>query len=934
MAIIKVAQKYKPKDIGLDTVLGDYRRKINEIIDNLSLAGIIDVVEDGDSVNSARLEDLDGTHYLYLKFNENETVYDRTLNFKVNSAERTIDLSGNLIVESTATLDQDYTSDATVRFAKLGLGMAASNVLDVTGNTGLDGTLTVNEAGVDKDTRIESVNKTHMLFIDASADFVGINESAPVCRFHITGTVCSDYAGVGADTFLLIENDDNVAIQLQAATTGSAYIEFCDNAYNPPAGRVAYDFANAQMEFVIETNEHMWLTATQLKTDLTSIEFSGTAAKLSFTGTAGGNGEGILYKDSGSTNRYGLLFEATNKVVLCNRATNGTVELRANTSTPAVTGEVTVVTVEDTDVTLSDGIGFNLQEDITFTGATTENLIKMPDNLLDALSIQEGSNKYVTFDTVNDEEDIFFYKSVDILHTATHADDHALEIDTDAAMLGDVKAIDLDYITGQIDTGQDEGIILINIDETIADGGDVFGLEVLSTDGSANIYGMKVGAVINPIIQDSGTFANPTLGTDNHPSTNVPNMIDGTSGGGSTTAIFEANNEYIIIGADVAFQEIELIFTTVSSKDIKPTFWYSINGGSDNFTQFTPVDGTDGCRHTGVIAWDASDLSNHVADDTTGKFDIKIIRTKGGSFTTPVLGYAKTATTVEYVWNKDGDVSIRNLVASGTLGVTGVATLATGSTIGNLTLANGSITDSSNAIDFGNENLSTTGTLGCGIFTITANSDSIIFTPDGSDAYVQWSDGSFVFLPDEGTNTDGVIKILGKGTGRGQLRIYDEDGSTYFKLTASNNQCYFDMAGNPTTLNLISGSVGTANIWCFPGITAGNPTFGIYGWDSGSSSRKYGTFAINSAGNLEILADDGAISFGNETLSTTGVVSFGAITTLERGADPTQPAEGECVIWMSDGTGKGDDGDLMVASTAGGTTNYGTLFDHSGGAGW
>jgi hypothetical protein len=41
---------------------------------------------------------------------------------------------------------------------------------------------------------------------------------------------------------------------------------------------------------------------------------------------------------------------------------------------------------------------------------------------------------------------------------------------------------------------------------------------------------------------------------------------------------------------------------------------------------------------------------------------------------------------------------------------TGTISAATGSTIGNLTLANGSITDSSGAISFGNENISTTGT--------------------------------------------------------------------------------------------------------------------------------------------------------------------------------------------------------------------------------
>lgn len=55
---------------------------------------------------------------------------------------------------------------------------------------------------------------------------------------------------------------------------------------------------------------------------------------------------------------------------------------------------------------------------------------------------------------------------------------------------------------------------------------------------------------------------------------------------------------------------------------------------------------------------------------------------------------------------------------------------------------------------------------------------------------------------------------------------------------------------------------------------------------------------------------------------------------LERSSDPPEPAEGECIIWMSDGTGKGDDGDVMVASKAGGTTNYGTLFDHSAGTAW
>ena len=330
-------------------------------------------------------------------------------------------------------------------------------------------------------------------------------------------------------------------------------------------------------------------------------------------------------------------------------------------------------------ITVADGSSINLQEDISFTGATTENIIKMLVNLADALSIQEGGNKYITFDTVAGEEDIIFFVPLDIRHTASTTDDHSLEIDADAAGYGDVKAIDIDYITGALVKGEDEGIILINIDRTHVDatGGDVFGLEVLATDGSPGVYGLKIGPEIGPIHQDSGDFEDPTTATDNTPDTNVNDMMDENTG--TPTDIFTNVNEYIIIGAAAAFQDLELILTTPSSKNIKPTFWYSI-AGAGQFTQFTPVDGTDGCKHTGVISWDASDLTNHVAADAppvgTGTFDIKIIRTRATAAiaTPPELGYARVATTTEYVWDESGDVNIHDFLASGTLGVTGAIT--------------------------------------------------------------------------------------------------------------------------------------------------------------------------------------------------------------------------------------------------------------------
>lgn len=59
------------------------------------------------------------------------------------------------------------------------------------------------------------------------------------------------------------------------------------------------------------------------------------------------------------------------------------------------------------------------------------------------------------------------------------------------------------------------------------------------------------------------------------------------------------------------------------------------------------------------------------------------------------------------------------------------------------------------------------------------------------------------------------------------------------------------------------------------------------------------------------------------------VFSLGGIGMIERSSDPPDPSEGSCVLWMSDGTGSGDDGDIMIKITAGGTTKTGMLKDFS-----
>jgi hypothetical protein len=53
----------------------------------------------------------------------------------------------------------------------------------------------------------------------------------------------------------------------------------------------------------------------------------------------------------------------------------------------------------------------------------------------------------------------------------------------------------------------------------------------------------------------------------------------------------------------------------------------------------------------------------------------------------------------------------------------------------------------------------------------------------------------------------------------------------------------------------------------------------------------------------------------------------GEICIKELSTDPADPPEGEAVLWMSDGTGAGDDGDILIKITAGGSTKTVTLVD-------
>lgn len=68
--------------------------------------------------------------------------------------------------------------------------------------------------------------------------------------------------------------------------------------------------------------------------------------------------------------------------------------------------------------------------------------------------------------------------------------------------------------------------------------------------------------------------------------------------------------------------------------------------------------------------------------------------------------------------------------------------------------------------------------------------------------------------------------------------------------------------------------------------------------------------------------------------ATSGEIEKIAIESLvgnyvARSSDPADPTDGKSVIWLSDGTGSGDEGDMMIKITVGETTKTITLVDYS-----
>ena len=235
---------------------------------------------------------------------------------------------------------------------------------------------------------------------------------------------------------------------------------------------------------------------------------------------------------------------------------------------------------------------------------------------------------------------------------------------------------------------------------------------------------------------------------------------------------------------------------------------------------------------TGAILFPAIRINDNNIEGTRTNEDL-ILRANGsGSLIVDGIGIAGTSITAI-------DSSIvninENLIVDGSLTTTGNVTVSgtvgssTGSGIGTITLANGSITDSSGAISFGNENITTTATSLAINNTLTVANGSIT---DSSGA---------ISFGNENVTTTGTIA---GGT-----------SSTIGNLTLANGS--------------ITDSSGA--------ISFGNENITTTGTLSAETGSEIGnmTFADGS-----ITDSSGAISFGDENVTTTGTLDVSGLTTI------------------------------------------------------
>jgi len=250
----------------------------------------------------------------------------------------------------------------------------------------------------------------------------------------------------------------------------------------------------------------------------------------------------------------------------------------------------------------------------------------------------------------------------------------SINSDVDANGNSSVRAICVDYNTGNMTVGSRASLIKIQVDETSANASDDTSqldfLNFLTTDAEPiEKHAIRVGQGFdNALIVGGGVAKNPSYGyevTPDVPTNRVTGVApDGTAfleASATNVAIFDADNDYILIGGVVTFETIMAVLALGSNRDIAEEYYYSTGAGT--WSVLSQENTMNGWQQSGVISWTApvdwaqTNVTLPAGAAITNGYYIKIIRTRNYVGALPIEDYFKiyaTSSTTDFRIRGDG----------------------------------------------------------------------------------------------------------------------------------------------------------------------------------------------------------------------------------------------------------------------------------------
>ena len=162
-----------------------------------------------------------------------------------------------------------------------------------------------NDGGTNYDFRVEGDNNANLLFVDASADAVGIGTSSP-----------GDYAS-GANNLVVGNTSAANGLTILTGTSNSGAINFADGTSGTDRGRIDYDHGDDRMRFytassqraVIDSSGRLGIGTTSVSSRLHVLNPSGGSGTTEVSTIERDNSGYFLklYRNAGSGNAGGLI---------------------------------------------------------------------------------------------------------------------------------------------------------------------------------------------------------------------------------------------------------------------------------------------------------------------------------------------------------------------------------------------------------------------------------------------------------------------------------------------------------------------------------------------------------------------------------------------------------------------------------------------------